>query len=130
MRVPSRKVPCETQILLLVEDEVLVRWMLADYLRQCGYQVMEAANAAEAMAVLETSQPINLMLSDVQMPGEMDGFGLARWVLANRPDTKVILTSGVTHSVELARELCVDAPIEAKPYDPQRLRERIRSALA
>jgi CheY-like chemotaxis protein len=64
------------------------------------------------------------------MPGEMDGFGLARWVRANYPDVKVILTSGVARSAELAADLCSHGPIERKPYDEAQLANRIKATLA
>jgi CheY-like chemotaxis protein len=116
--------------ILVVEDEVLIRVDVADYLPQCGYRVLEAANAAEAISVLQTDHDVDLVFSDVQMPGKFDGFGLAQWIRENRPDLKVVLTSGVTRSSELAAELCEDGPIEEKPYHPQRLLERIKASLA
>lgn len=119
-----------TETILIAEDEVLIRLALAEYLRECGYRVLEASNADEAIAVLQAEQAVELVFSDVQMPGSTDGFGLARWVRANRPTIKVILTSGVARSCAVAGELCEDGPIEAKPYHPSRLLERIRRTLA
>jgi CheY-like chemotaxis protein len=119
-----------SQTILVVDDEVLIRLELADYLRACGYRVLEASSAEEAMAVMQTEHRVDLVFSDVQMPGPTDGFGLARWIRANRPGVKVILTSGVARSAALAGELCDEGPLEAKPYDPQRLLERIKRTLA
>jgi CheY-like chemotaxis protein len=93
---PEPSVQAET--ILVVEDEVLIRFELADYLRSCGYQVIEAVNATEAVSVLQTSRRINLVFSDVQLPGPMNGFGLARWIRANQPQVKVILSSGVART--------------------------------
>jgi DNA-binding response OmpR family regulator len=118
------------ETILIVEDEVLIRFDVADYLRTCGYRVIEAANATEAIAVLQSGRRIDLVFSDVQLPGSMDGFALARWVRAHQPEIKVILTSGVSRSAEVAGELCEEGPLEKKPYDPQHLLERIRSTLA
>ncbi len=74
------------QTILIVEDEVLVRLVVADYLRECGYRVYEAVNAAEALAMLQAPEvSIDIVVSDVQMPGDMDGFGLARWIRGNKP---------------------------------------------
>jgi CheY-like chemotaxis protein len=126
----SPQAPSPSETILVVEDEVLIRLELADYLRACGYRVLEAGNAAEAMAVLQTEHRVDLVFSDVQMPGPTDGFGLARWVRANRPGVKVILTSGVARSAVLASELCEEGPLEAKPYDHARLLERIKRTLA
>jgi CheY-like chemotaxis protein len=63
--------------ILVVEDDIFVRLDIAEYLRDCGYRVIEAGTAAEAIDVLESNVPIDLVFSDIQMPGEMDGFGLA-----------------------------------------------------
>ncbi|WP_298215303.1 response regulator [Acidocella sp.] len=114
-----------------MDDEVLIRFAIADYLRECGYHVIEAADAAEALELLE-SQPglVDLVFSDVQMPGEMDGFGLARWVRSNRQGLPVILTSGNARTAELGADLCEIGPLEAKPYDAKSLAQRMASLLA
>jgi two-component system, response regulator PdtaR len=78
---------------LVVEDEVLVRMVIADQLRGAGYKVIEAANAHEAAHVLR-STPVELVISDIRMPGSMDGVGLARLIRAEYPSTKIVLTSG------------------------------------
>ena len=71
---------------LVVEDEVLIRVVIADYLRECGYRVYEAVNASEALAMLQAPEvSVDIVFSDVEMPGDMDGLGLARWVRANKP---------------------------------------------
>jgi DNA-binding response OmpR family regulator len=119
-----------SETILIVEDEVLIRLDVADYLRQCGYRVIEAGNASEAMAILQSGQRIDLVFSDVQLPGATDGFALSRWVRTHQPEVKVILTSGVARSAQVAGELCEDGPLEKKPYDPQQLLERIRATLA
>jgi CheY-like chemotaxis protein len=125
---PSTARAAET--ILIVEDEILIRFDVADYLRSCGYQVIEAANASEALAFLQSGNRVDLVFSDVQLPGSMDGFALARWVRAHQPEIKVILTSGVARSTEIAGELCDEGPLEKKPYDPQHLLKRIRETLA
>jgi CheY-like chemotaxis protein len=65
------------QTILVVEDEVLIRLPLAEYLRDCGYSVFEASNVAEAKAVLDADTPVDLVFSDVNMPGNENGFALA-----------------------------------------------------
>ena len=114
--------------LLVVEDEHLIRSGVADFLRECGWRVLEAASAAEAIEILESGAPIELVFSDIQMPGAMDGFGLGRWVREHRPGVRVILTSGVIGASDAATALCDEGPI-AKPYDYQHLAERIRHHL-
>lgn len=114
--------------ILVVEDDIFIRLDIADYLRECGYRVIEAGSAPEAIEVLQSSLPIDLVFSDIQMPGDVDGFGLARWVRQHQPGLKVILTSGYVKAAEKAGELCDDGPIP-KPYDHQLVVERIRQNL-
>ncbi len=117
------------QTILVVEDEVLVRMVISDYLRECGYRVIEAGNAEEALTVLRSSEAIDIVFSDIQMPGEMDGFGLARWVRQNQSGVKILLTSGNARAADCAGDLCEDGPLEAKPYHPQTILTRIRRLL-
>jgi DNA-binding NtrC family response regulator len=70
------------------------------------------------MTILCSNQAeIDLVFSDLQMPGERDGFILAQWVRKNRPGVQVMLTTGDANKVEAARNLCEGAPFFAKPYD-------------
>lgn len=128
---PVTKLEEAPRCILVVDDEVLIRFAIADYLRDCGYHVLEAANAAEALELLESQLDlVDLVFSDVQMPGAMDGFGLARWVRANRPWLPVILTSGNARTAELSEDLCEIGPLEAKPYDANSMAQRMASLLA
>jgi CheY-like chemotaxis protein len=123
--------PGTPQRILVVEDEVLIRLVIAEYLRECGYKVHEAANADEAIAILQSPEvAIDIVFSDVVMPGGMDGFGLARWIRANRPEIQVILTSGLDRSAEVAGMLCEAGPLLEKPYEPQGVVERIKQLRA
>ena len=79
---------------LLVEDEMVIRALLAEELRSHGLMVVEAANADEAWAYLQTGGAADLVFSDVTMPGSMNGVELVRRVKAEYPATKAILTSG------------------------------------
>jgi CheY-like chemotaxis protein len=118
------------ETVLVVEDEVLVRLVIAEYLRECGYRVHEAADAGEAVAILTSPvASIDVVFSDVVMPGDMDGFALARWVRTNRPDIKVILASSIERSAEVAGMLCEAGPLVAKPYEPKHVIDRIRQLL-
>jgi CheY-like chemotaxis protein len=119
-----------SETILVVEDEVLVRMVIADYLRECGYRVIEAGSAEEAITVLTSPEPVEIVFSDVQMPGEMDGFGLATWVRRNQPWLKVLLTSGNARAATTAGDLCEEGPLEQKPYHPQTILTRIQQLLA
>jgi len=120
----------ETATILVVEDEVLVRLVIAEYLRECGYKVHEAAHAEEAMAVLQAPEvSIDIVFSDVVMPGAMDGFGLSRWVRDNHPGIEVLLTSSIDRSADLAGMLCEAGPMLEKPYEPHGVVDRIKQLI-
>ena len=126
---PQSDSPLHT--LLVVEDEVLIRLVIADYLRERGYKVYEAVHAQEAIAMLQSPEvAVDIVFSDVQMPGDMDGFALSRWIRANKPDVQVILTSGVERSANIAATLCEAGPLLEKPYPPQDVVDRIKQLAA
>jgi CheY-like chemotaxis protein len=116
--------------ILVVDDEVLVRLTIAEYLRECGFHVFEAADGEEAVAILQASdRKVDLVFSDVQMP-RMDGFSLVRWIRDNQASVRVMLTSGnPAMFAAKATELCLDGPMEAKPYDHETLVRRIQAML-
>ncbi len=126
---PQAITPAQT--VLVVEDEVLIRLVIAEYLRECGYRVHEAVSAEEAILILQAPEvSIDIVFSDVEMPGEMDGFGLARWVRSNMPETQVLLTSGAERSADIAGTLCEAGPLLGKPYPTQDVVDRIRQLAA
>jgi CheY-like chemotaxis protein len=81
------------QTILVVEDEFLIRFMLADSLRDVGYQVLEAANGVEGLDILRSVQTVDLMVTDVRMPGEVDGLELMRRSKSLAPGRPVIICS-------------------------------------
>ena len=126
----AEPVPAPPPVILVVEDDVLVRSMAAAFLRECGFDLIEANGADEAIRVLQAEIRVDIVFSDIQMPGSMDGFGLARWVRRERPWLKVILTSGAARTAKEAGDLCETGPILAKPYDHAELERHIRALLA
>jgi DNA-binding NtrC family response regulator len=121
----------ETQeIVLVVEDDILVRMPIAQYLRDCGYKVIEAANAEEAITILSHDETdVHVVLTDIEMPGVVDGFGLAKWIRQHRPGLDILLAGTVPRAVENAKELCKEGSVP-KPYDPQAVHKHIRRLLA
>ena len=117
-------------VILVVEDEVLIRFDVADMLRESGFEVFEASDAQEALATLQSAERIDLVFSDIQMPGAINGLGLAAHIMTNHPGVRVILTSGASLVMEMDATLAALAPIEPKPYDPQEILTRIRATLA
>jgi len=112
--------------ILVVEDETLIRLMVADALRAAGFEVIEAANADEALAILESQPPIDLVFADVRMPGTMDGVGLMKLLRETRPNLKLAVASGC--SPDWPSPNLVDDFV-GKPYDVARAVNRIKSLL-
>jgi CheY-like chemotaxis protein len=113
--------------ILVVEDEVLIRMMLADELRGRGFDVVEAQNADEALTLLRSPVPVGLVLTDVQLPGTMDGIGLARLLRATRPELKVVITSG---NIPWAPGGDIAHAFFRKPYAPDHIVKCIETLLA
>jgi DNA-binding NtrC family response regulator len=122
--------PTAQETVLVVEDDVLIRMPIAQYLRDCGYKVIEAVNADEAMTVLLHQETVvDIVFSAIDMSGSTDGFGLSQWVREHRPGLGVILTGTVPRAVNAAKQLCDDGPIP-KPYEPRAVLDQIRRLLA
>ena len=122
--------PATQETILVVEDDVLIRMPIAQYLRDCGYKVIEAVNADEAMTVLlQQETVVDIVFSTIEMSGSTDGFGLSKWVREHRPGLDVILTGTVPRAVNAAKELCDDGPMP-KPYEPRTVLDQIRRLLA
>jgi CheY-like chemotaxis protein len=117
--------PPET--ILFVEDEALVRMDLAQYLRECGYHVHEAANGNEAIEALQSKFVIDLVFTDINLPGRMNGLDLAAWTLTNRPGVKVIVTTGDPARADMTPDAV--GPILAKPYTGRDLLDRVQEEL-
>lgn len=78
---------------LVVEDEPILRVSLADHLEESGYRVLEAATADQAWTILQSDSSVHVLVTDVRMPGSMDGWELARRVREARPEVRVIVTT-------------------------------------
>ena len=126
--VTDHRPPPET--ILFVEDEVLTRMDMAEFLRQSGYRVSEAASAAEAIDALSSKLAVDLVITDVRMPGDMDGFALAEWIRANRPGVEVIVTSGDALAKDVADQSLEFAAFLVKPYTGRALLDLVIQALA
>lgn len=103
--------------ILVVEDDPQLLAMLAEHLRDCGYEVLEASNADEAMALLGSGvASVDIVFGDILMPGHSNGYDLARWLRRNRPEIRVVLSSGHTERAPPDASELVDVPLLAKPY--------------
>ena len=91
---PSPGAEPDRPVILIVEDEVLVRMLIADILQEDGFKVIEAKDATEALRVLEAQPGFHVLLTDAEMPPGPDGFELARHVCERWPDIQVLISSG------------------------------------
>jgi CheY-like chemotaxis protein len=104
-------------VVLVVEDEMLLRMRAVDMVEDAGYTPVEAVDADEAVAILESRSDIALMFSDIQMPGSMDGLKLAQAVHERWPPIKIIVVSGQLKLADIdipAGSLFFGKPLEAK----------------
>jgi DNA-binding response OmpR family regulator len=116
--------------ILVVEDEVLTRVASADYLRSCGYRVLEASGAGEAQAIFQSGEPIRILFTDVQLPGDVDGFELVSWVEQNYPHVRVIMASGAPEVMTRAEAFNLKRPFLNKPYAFEVLLFHVRRLIA
>jgi CheY-like chemotaxis protein len=85
---------CSRPVVLVVEDEPLLRWNAVVAMEEAGFDVVEAENAHEAISILEKRLDIRVVFTDVQMPGSMDGLRLAHLIRTRWPPIRIIATSG------------------------------------
>ncbi len=85
---------CRRPVVLVVEDEMLMRWHAVTIIEDAGFEVVEAANAVEALVMLEKRKDIGVIFTDIQMPGPIDGVKLAHMVRTRWPPIKIVATSG------------------------------------
>jgi DNA-binding response OmpR family regulator len=115
---------------LIIQHDVLVRHPLADYLRECGFRVVETVSYDEARAVLiEGSRRIDVVLADAQAP-DQQGFAFASWLRSTHPDIELLLAASVAQVVEHAGELCEEGPTSSMAPDYREVFDRIRRSLA
>lgn len=103
-----------TAIILVVEDEPIIRLAAIDLVEEAGYVAVEASNAAEAVAILESRPDIRVVLTDIDMPGSMDGMKLAMCVRDRWPPIKLVVVSG--HHTPGVRDMPEGAVFLSKPY--------------
>jgi CheY-like chemotaxis protein len=116
------------ETILVVEDNPALRRMVVLQLTTLGYQVREAENAAAALAMLESREPVDLLFADVVMPGKLDGYDLARTVRDRWPSCRIVLTSGFP-GLNADRDATPDLPLLTKPYRRDDLARTLRDAL-
>jgi len=119
--VPAGPAEAAQRVVLVVEDEVVLRMAVSAHLRDAGFVVIEAVDAEEAVELLHANHRIQLVFSDITMPGTMDGDQLADWISDRYPEIRILLTSGITQRGQ--------QPFIAKPYSFIELERRIEKML-
>lgn len=128
MSLKDETTPEAKPVVMVIEPEVLVRMSIAEFLRECGYKVIEGVMAEDVETVLQSSVQLNMVFAEVKLPGAIDGFALARTLRQTHPHIDVILTSGVAAAAEKSRDLCEEGPMK-KPYRAEDVVARIRKLL-
>lgn len=112
-----------SETILLVDADPLQRSTVGQYLRDCGYRVIEATSAAEAITAL-VHENVEVLVTDIALRDE-SGFQLSAKAREIRPDLKVVVTHSAERTAKIAGELCEEGPLD-QPYHPQHLVERIK----
>lgn len=114
--------------ILVVDDEVIVRIDLVDTIQDAGFPTFEASNAAEAIRLMEAHPEIQVLFTDIDMPGTMDGLKLSHYVRDRWPPVRIVITSG--HVVAMAEHMPSDALFVAKPHEAAALERLFRAIQA
>jgi response regulator RpfG family c-di-GMP phosphodiesterase len=123
--------PATIKTVLVLDGDVLVRMPVVQFLRNCGHRVVEAASTDEAMAIFQnTNFPVDVVLSEIDIPGSLNGFGFAQWARSVRPELKILLAATPERTVRNAAELCEIGPTLKRPYDHTVVLDRIKRLLA
>jgi CheY-like chemotaxis protein len=115
-------------VVLVVEDEFLLRMDAVDIITAAGFEVLEASNADQAIEILESRFDITVVFTDIQMPGSMDGLKLAAAIRGRWPPIKIVATSGhvnVTHE-----DLPEGGRFVPKPYSPREITGVLRELIS
>lgn len=116
--------PLKRKVVLVVEDEPILRMAALDMVEDAGFEAVEATDATDAVRILEARPDIRIVFTDVDMPRGVDGLKLAALIRERWPPIHVIITSG---KIEVAKmKLPVDCVFFGKPYDEQRVVAEMR----
>jgi PAS domain S-box-containing protein len=121
--------PTGTETILLVEDSDKVRVFAKRILTHLGYNIVQAADATEALEYIRHHEDIDLLFTDIVMPGDIDGIGLAKQASKQLSSLRILLTTGMVFHTEDDRNPAMDYPLLAKPYTAKQLAQSIRNML-
>ena len=126
MSIPGKALDGAGTVVLVVEDEAMIRMTLVWELEDAGFVVLEAKNADVAMAMLTDRSDIVVVVTDVRMPGSVDGLGLAAWMREHAASTPIVITSALAELPDIAVINPAIARIVAKPYSSQEVAAWVR----
>jgi DNA-binding response OmpR family regulator len=115
-------------VVMVLEPDVLLRTSIGEFLRECGFRVIEAVSADDVRAFIRSGEQLDVVLSEVRIHGSENGFALATSLRQTHPEIDVILAAGVASAAQKSSELCKEGPL-SKPYHPQDVVTRIRVLL-
>ena len=114
--MPVEQTGAASSVVLVVEDEALIRMLLVDAMEDAGFTVVEASGADAAITTFARRPDICAVVTDVRMPGSMDGIGLAGWMREHAPGVPVIVCSGMDTRVDLTTINPAIVRVISKPY--------------
>ncbi len=126
----TTELPKGEETILIVDDEADLLWLAGEYLKSLGYQTLLAAEPKQALQLLQEHNDVDLLFSDVVMPGGTNGYALAEQALSHAPTLKVLLTSGFSaNTMAVNEQACFAAHLLNKPYRKEELARRVRLVL-
>ena len=129
--LPDTGKPARPDTILVLDDDVLVRMPICQYLRDCGYRVFEPPTSMKPPTILQKQEiQVDVVLTDIEMPGAMNGFAFAKWARTVRPELHIVLAGTPERAAHAAGELCEHGPILTKPCDHKLMMDRIKHLLA
>lgn len=118
----------ERPVIMVLESNIIVRTEIAEFLRECGYKVIEGVMANDLWIIIDAKVKLDVVFSEVNLPGETDGFTVARRIRQTYPEIDIILTSSVEGAAEKIKDLCDEGPLQ-KPYGAEDVAARIHVLL-
>lgn len=116
----------KTRTVLVVEDEPMVNWDVADTLRDDGFEVLQAFSAEEGLRVLEKRRDVSVVFTDVNLPGALDGIAMAAVIQQRWPQIELLITSGhKQHHLDQLELVTLYGRFVPKPYPPEAISRRI-----
>jgi CheY-like chemotaxis protein len=125
----AKKGVAAAPMVLVVEDEAIIRMMLVDELEDAGFVVLEAGGADAAVSILLNGATIRAVVTDVKMPGSMDGLGLAVWMRDQAPRVPIVITSGFATEPDCEAINPAITCVVPKPYSPKSVADLVVALL-